>query len=348
VTDTHAPELEPRLRLTVGFGTDRGLRRELNEDSFLAQDPVFMVADGMGGHEAGEVASQLCVQTLREAAMLAPGTHAATAQDIQHVIEDADWRIRDATGARAGTTLSGAVLIEISSVPYWLVANVGDSRTYRLSQGGRLTQISVDHSEVRELVDAGQITAEEALTHPRRHVVTRALGTGEDAEADFWLLPVEDGDRLLVCSDGLTSELRDPEIHRLLASRAHPQDAVEALIDAAIHAGGRDNITVIVVDAQDAADELGFRETAPRLVPEEDTLDRDGAAGQRSAGAQRTGEQRTEEQGAEEPHAEQPAGEQATGDRAIDGGPSDGAPERDGPAGGRTPDAEPGDARGNA
>ncbi|MGY3565755.1 PP2C family protein-serine/threonine phosphatase [Sinomonas sp. RB5] len=277
MTDTHAPDLDPRLRLTVGFGTDRGLRRELNEDSFLAQDPVFMVADGMGGHEAGEVASQLCVQTLREAAMLAPGTHAATAQDIQHVIEDADWRIRDATGARAGTTLSGAVLIEISSVPYWLVANVGDSRTYRLSQDGRFAQISVDHSEVRELVDAGQITAEEALTHPRRHVVTRALGTGEDAEADFWLLPVEDGDRLLVCSDGLTSELRDSEILRVLTSRVHPQDAVEALIDAAIHAGGRDNVTVIVVDAQDAADELGLRETAPRLAPEEDTLDRDRA-----------------------------------------------------------------------
>lgn len=283
MTDTHAPDLEPRLRLTVGFGTDRGLRRELNEDSFLAQDPVFMVADGMGGHEAGEVASQLCVQTLRDAAMLAPGTHGATAQDIQHVIEQADWRIREATGARAGTTLSGAVLIEISSVPYWLVANVGDSRTYRLSRGGRLTQISVDHSEVRELVDAGEITAEEALTHPRRHVVTRALGTGEDAEADFWLLPVEDGDRLLVCSDGLTSELRDADIHCLLASRAHPQDAVESLIDAAVHAGGRDNITVIVVDAQDAADELGFPETAPRLTPDQDTLDRE--AGEQAAGS---------------------------------------------------------------
>jgi protein phosphatase len=322
VTDTHAPELEPRLRLTVGFGTDRGLRRELNEDSFLAQDPVFMVADGMGGHEAGEVASQLCVQTLREATMLAPGNHAATAQDIQQVIEDADWRIRDATGARAGTTLSGAVLIEISSVPYWLVANVGDSRTYRLSQGGRFTQISVDHSEVRELVDAGQITAEEALTHPRRHVVTRALGTGEDAEADFWLLPVEDGDRLLVCSDGLTSELRDDEILSLLASRAHPQDAVEALIDAAIHAGGRDNVTVIVVDAQDAADELGFRETAPRLAPEEDTLDREGTRAEDRQAADQQAEDRHDEQQAEDQHDERAA-----------------APE---------PGAEPEDARGEA
>lgn len=246
----HSHDVEPRLTLTVGSGTDRGLRRELNEDSFLARDPVFMVADGMGGHEAGEVASQLCVQTLGDSRALAPGTHRATAQDLQHVLEEADWRIREATGARAGTTLSGAVFIDIASVPYWLVANVGDSRTYRLSASGQLAQITVDHSEVRELVDAGEITPEEALFHPRRHVVTRALGTGEDAEADFWLLPVDDGDRLLVCSDGLTNELRDEEILGILAGQTHPQDAADALIAAAIDAGGRDNITVIVVDAR--------------------------------------------------------------------------------------------------
>jgi protein phosphatase len=133
----------------------------------------------------------------------------------------------------------------------------------------------VDHSEVRELVDSGEITPEEALTHPRRHVVTRALGTGEDAEADFWLLPVEDGDRLLVCSDGLTSELRDPEIHAVLTGRIHPQDAAEALIDAAIGAGGRDNVTVIVVDASEATAAQGLPETAPRLAPGGDTLDRE-------------------------------------------------------------------------
>ncbi|MDQ4490395.1 protein phosphatase 2C domain-containing protein [Sinomonas sp. ASV486] len=246
-----ALDRERGVRISVGFGTDRGLRRELNEDSFLAQDPVFMVADGMGGHEAGEVASGLCVQTLIESPVLAPGTHHATAQGVQQVIEHADWRIRRATGARAGTTLTGAVLIEISSSPYWLVANVGDSRTYRVSRDGQLLQITVDHSEVRELVDSGQITPEEALVHPRRHVITRALGTGEDAEADFWLLPVEDGDRLLICSDGLTSELRDPEIELLLVGREDPQDAVEALVEAAIRSGGRDNVTVIVVDAHD-------------------------------------------------------------------------------------------------
>lgn len=267
-------DVEPRLQLTVGSGTDRGLRRELNEDSFLAQDPVFMVADGMGGHEAGEVASRICVQTLREAPALAPGTHRATARDVQEAIDRADLCIREAAGARAGTTLSGAVLVEIARVAYWLVANVGDSRTYRLPVGGALTQISVDHSEVRELVDAGEITPEEALVHPRRHVVTRALGTGEDAEPDFWLLPVQDGDRLLVCSDGLTSELRDEEIYALLSAGGHPQVAVDALIAAAIRSGGRDNVTVIVVDARDLAEGMGL-DTLPRLSSGAETVDRD-------------------------------------------------------------------------
>ncbi|MDQ4502833.1 protein phosphatase 2C domain-containing protein [Sinomonas sp. ASV322] len=252
MTATEEPAIRsprPELRLEVGHGTDRGLRRELNEDSYIAADPVFMVADGMGGHEAGEVASQLCVQTLRTSPSLARGTHRATAATVQDTIRRADWRIRQATGARAGTTLSGAVLIEISSVPYWLVANVGDSRTYRLN-GSDFEQISVDHSEVRELIELGEITPEEAIFHPRRHVVTRALGTGDDAEADFWLLPVADGDRLLVCSDGLTGELRDPEIVHILKENPHAQDAVDALIDAAVRAGGRDNVTVIVVDAR--------------------------------------------------------------------------------------------------
>ena len=324
MTDSHFADLEPRLALTVGFGTDRGLRRELNEDAFLAQDPVFMVADGMGGHEAGEVASQLCIQTLREAPVLAHGTHRATARQIQQVIERADWRIRQATGARAGTTLSGAVLIEISAVPYWLVANVGDSRTYRLSRSGGLTQISVDHSEVRELIEAGEITPEEALVHPRRHVVTRALGTGEDAEADFWLLPVEDGDRLLVCSDGLTSELRDAEIHGILTSRQHPQDAVDALIDAAIRAGGRDNVTVIVVDVRDAADLLGLPETAPRLSPGEETLDRD------------TGPLPVVEAGEVEAGGTEAGGAEAGGTRAGDGEAAGGEDsDADGPDGGQ-------------
>jgi serine/threonine protein phosphatase PrpC len=161
----------PGLSLTYGYGTDRGLRRELNEDSFIASDPVFAVADGMGGHEAGEVASGMCVRALAKMPQLATGARTATASVVQQYLAMADDSIRTATGSRAGTTLTGVVVVEQMGIPYWLVMNIGDSRTYRLSQG-TLTQVSVDHSEVQELVDSGEITAEQATVHPRRHVVT--------------------------------------------------------------------------------------------------------------------------------------------------------------------------------
>lgn len=148
-------------------------------------------------------------------------------------------------------------------MPYWLVMNIGDSRTYRLSQG-QFAQVSVDHSEVQELVDAGEITPEQATVHPRRHVVTRALGTGDETEADYWLLPVEEGDRIMVCSDGLNGELTDEHMFRILSTVAHPQDAVDALIQAALRNGGRDNVTVIVVDAKNVMNDAGMATTAPR------------------------------------------------------------------------------------
>nr|WP_308190654.1 protein phosphatase 2C domain-containing protein [Arthrobacter hankyongi] len=241
------------IKLTVGQGTDRGLRRQLNEDSLLVAPPLFAVADGMGGHEAGEVASRICVETLQAevAGRTANGVRAADAlgvEQLRRLIALADQRIRAAADARAGTTVSGVALVPADGGPHWLVFNVGDSRTYRLS-GGRLQQITKDHSEVQELLDLGRISEQQALVHPRRNVVTRALGTGEDAEPDFWLLPVETGDRMLICSDGLTSEVSDDHLHTILAALAHPQDAVDSLIQAALRSGGRDNITVVVIDA---------------------------------------------------------------------------------------------------
>ncbi|UVJ40790.1 PP2C family serine/threonine-protein phosphatase [Arthrobacter sp. CJ23] len=265
--------LEPGFRLNYGYGTDRGLRRELNEDSFIASDPVFAVADGMGGHEAGEIASGTCVRTLAAVPQLSAGVRSATAVDLQACLLDADSRIRAATGARAGTTLSGVVVVEQMGVPYWLVMNIGDSRTYRLSQG-EFSQVSVDHSEVQELVDSGEITPEQAAVHPRRHVVTRALGTGDETEADFWLLPIQEGDRVMVCSDGLNGELGDEHLFRILSTVAHPQDAVDALIQAALRSGGRDNVTVIVIDAQNVFNDAGTATTAPRQGHAEDTLPR--------------------------------------------------------------------------
>ncbi|WP_255769699.1 PP2C family protein-serine/threonine phosphatase [Pseudarthrobacter sulfonivorans] len=260
-----SPEAEngPGLSLSYGYGTDRGLRRELNEDSFIASDPVFAVADGMGGHEAGEIASGMCVRALAAMPQLATGERSITAAVLQQYLLRADTAIREATGARAGTTLTGAVVVEQMGMPYWLVLNIGDSRTYRLSQG-HFAQVSVDHSEVQELVDAGEITPAQAAVHPRRHVVTRALGTGDETEADYWLLPVEEGDRILICSDGLNAELTDEHIFRILSTVAHPQDAVDALIQAALRNGGRDNVTVIVVDAKNVMNDAGIATTAPR------------------------------------------------------------------------------------
>ena len=258
-----AADHESGLSLSYGYGTDRGLRRELNEDSFIASDPVFAVADGLGGHEAGEIASGMCVRALAAMPQLATGERSVTAAVVQQYLMKADSSIREATGARAGTTLTGAVVVEQMGMPYWLVMNIGDSRTYRLSQG-QFAQVSVDHSEVQELVDAGEITPEEATVHPRRHVVTRALGTGDETEADYWLLPVEEGDRILVCSDGLNAELTDEHMFRILSTVGHPQDAVDALIQAALRNGGRDNITVIVVDAKNVMNDGGIATTAPR------------------------------------------------------------------------------------
>ena len=264
------------LRLNCGYGTDRGLRREMNEDSFIASDPVFAVADGMGGHEAGEIASGICVRTLARIPQLASGKRDATAGVVQEHLLMADEAIREATGARAGTTLSGVVVVEQMGAPYWLVLNIGDSRTYRLSHG-QLSQVSVDHSEVQELVDAGQISQAQAAVHPRRHVVTRALGTGDEIEADYWLLPIEEGDRILVCSDGLNGELDDEHISNILRSHADPQAAVDELIQAALRSGGRDNVTCIVLDATDVSDDDGAARTAPRsaaAAEDEDTLPR--------------------------------------------------------------------------
>ena len=153
------------------------------------------------------------------------------------------------TGRRPGTTATGVVLTEHGRPPCWLVLNVGDSRTYRMA-GAVLEQVTQDHSEVAELVAAGVVAAEDASRHPRRNVVTRVLGGGSpQVEPDVWLLPVSPGDRMLVCSDGLTDELSDARIEAELRATDDAQEAADRLVAAALAAGGNDNVTVIVVDA---------------------------------------------------------------------------------------------------
>lgn len=240
-----------------GYGSHVGLRRELNEDSFVVTGRLFVVADGMGGHEAGEVASSLAVQALAEGWESHEGEVGAS--EIQQFLDDADSRIRRATDSKAGTTLSGAAVVEAADKDtgeqtegqwQWLVFNIGDSRTYLLHDGA-LIRLTHDHSQVQELVDSGMISAEEMHSHPHRNVITRALGAGDMWGADFSTATVAAGQRLLVCSDGLTGELTDDQIAQILNAGRNAQETVDWLIHQSLRQGGRDNVTVILVDVSE-------------------------------------------------------------------------------------------------
>ena len=238
---------DPPVTVVWGAATDVGRRRSLNEDAFLAMPPLFLVADGMGGHHAGEIASATVID---EFARLA-GRDSLTIHDVQAALRAARDRIDalpEGGGAGAGTTLAGVTIADVEGEGYWLTVNLGDSRTYRLSDGV-LEQVSVDHSVVQELIDSGQLDAASAAKDSRRNVITRAIGAGSDSEPDFWLLPAEEGDRILICSDGLPTEIDAERIDAILRSERHPQAAAERLVREAVEAGGRDNVTAVIVDA---------------------------------------------------------------------------------------------------
>jgi serine/threonine protein phosphatase PrpC len=237
----------PLITAAHGSATDTGLRRRVNEDSLLAASPLFLVADGMGGHQAGEVASGAVIE---EFARLA-GMPSVTIDQVQASLRQARRRVAELSSgerAGAGTTLSGVVIADIDGDAYWLAINLGDSRTYRFADDV-LEQISVDHSVVQELIDSGELDEASASTDSRRNVITRAIGAGSDAEPDFWLIPADEGDRILVCSDGLSGELDRAEIEDVLRAEAEPQQAATRLVHEAMLRGGRDNITAVVVDA---------------------------------------------------------------------------------------------------
>ena len=229
--------------ISWGARSDVGLVRSHNEDSFLIRTPCFAVCDGMGGHAAGEVASSIAVETIGEKAP-------ATADDtlLGAAIEAANQAV--IKGAEEGRGKPGmgctasAALIDGNRMA---IAHVGDSRIYLL-HAGTLVRVTRDHSYVEELVDAGQITADEARVHPSRSIITRALGSDPDMYADHFSIEVSNGDRVILCSDGLSSMVPDSEIESLAVSSATPQQAADNLVSAALTAGGADNITVIVVD----------------------------------------------------------------------------------------------------
>ena len=232
--------------LAWGSRSDVGLVRGHNEDSFLVLAPLFAVCDGMGGHAAGEVASSIAVSTIAEKAP-------AGADDVLLGVAVEAGNTAVMLGAEQGVGKPGmgctasCCLIEEGKMA---IAHVGDSRIYLLRHGS-LVRVTHDHSYVEELVDSGQITADEARTHPSRSIITRALGSDPDMYADHFSLEVSNGDRVILCSDGLSSMIADSEIEALAVSSATPQQAADNLVAAALTAGGLDNVTVVVVDVVD-------------------------------------------------------------------------------------------------
>ena len=235
-----------RVALAWGAATDVGHKRRLNEDSYLAESPVFAVADGMGGHSSGDVASAAVVRRLEASTASDFIDPAQVLVALREATEDISLA-EDASDRGVGTTVTGVALTLQGGAPYWAVFNVGDSRVYRF-ENDELDQITVDHSVVQELVSAGLLRPEDAEFHPDSNVITRAIGFNETPMPDYWLLPVEVGTRLIVCSDGLTKEIDDARIAEILGEGAPARQAAVALVEAALESGGRDNVTVVIVD----------------------------------------------------------------------------------------------------
>ena len=244
------------MQLRFGAATDVGRMRTNNEDSYLSERPVAAVADGMGGHNAGEVASAIAIEELTALKGMGPWPNErAATDDLKRAIVRANRRIREmAAGDRElngmGTTLV-AVLEDGDSVH---LANVGDSRAYLLRQG-ELTQVTVDHTLVQELVDDGRLSPKDAERHPQRSMITRALGVDHEVEIDLFTYKLLPGDRLVLCSDGLSDVLNPAQIRNALLRVRDPQKAAERLVAMAVEGGGPDNVTVIVVDTTEAGAE---------------------------------------------------------------------------------------------
>ena len=244
-----------------GARSDVGLVRGHNEDSFLIQAPLFCVSDGMGGHAAGEVASSIAISSIASA-----NINSADDLLLGAAIEKANLAIISAAEAGEGKPGMGctasAVYIDKNQMA---VAHVGDSRVYLL-RAGRLVRVTHDHSYVEELVDAGEITADEARTHPSRSIITRALGSDANMYADHFILDVQKGDRLILCSDGLNSMTQDSSIESIAVSCATPQQAADNLVAEALIQGGHDNVTVIVVDIKDDGQEAIRAEERNKII----------------------------------------------------------------------------------
>jgi PPM family protein phosphatase len=238
------------VRLGRSFGiTDTGRRRRQNEDAYVCEPPLFAIADGMGGAQAGELASRVAAAVIEESA-----AHADGERDVVAIVREANARVfararQDPSVAGMGTTATVALVDEVAGMI--ALAHVGDSRAYRYREGV-LEQLTSDHSLVGELVRSGRLTEDEAAVHPHRSVITRALGTEPEVEVDTTTVDVLPGDLLLLCSDGLSAMVRDDDIARVLERvEGDPVRAGQELVRAANAAGGDDNVTVVLFELLD-------------------------------------------------------------------------------------------------
>jgi PPM family protein phosphatase len=239
------------MRVAVGARTDVGRKRSRNDDNYLTHPPLFAVADGMGGHRAGNVASSLTLETLERVVSAAHDGRAA----LSGAIREANRAVYEMSGSvpeyrGMGTTVT-AVIVGDRSI---FVAHVGDSRAYLLREGS-LQQVTDDHTLVRRLFLEHQITEDEAATHPSRGLLMRAVGVEPSVEPDELEIGVRDGDRILLCTDGLSEMIPVSSVRAILAFEASPQAACQQLVDAANEAGGEDNVTAVVLDLEDVPSE---------------------------------------------------------------------------------------------
>ena len=258
----------------VGVITDTGRKRRRNEDAYVCEPPLFAIADGMGGAQAGEVASRLAAAALKESDARTLGGE----ERISDLIQEANRRvydrsITDPNTSGMGTTITVA-LVEDGNVAF---GHVGDSRAYLIREG-RMEQVTEDHSLVNELMKSGKLSREEAETHPQRSVITRALGTDPDVDADTFTIEAKSGDVFLLCSDGLTDMVGEREILELVELNRQDIDAaLKSLVKAANRSGGEDNITVVAFEIAESQVLTHDGETRENVVPppprdEEDTL----------------------------------------------------------------------------
>jgi PPM family protein phosphatase len=237
------------MRIDIGSATDIGRVRERNEDAVLVEPPLFAVADGMGGHRGGQVASQVALETLEQLEADDGGSLAEHVRGANRAVWERAERDEQLSGM--GTTLTAVRVNGTSAV----LVHVGDSRAY-LMRDGELRKLTTDHTLVDRMVRSGEITEAEADVHPHKNVLTRALGTDPEVDVDERSVALEDGDRLLLCSDGLTGMVTEEQIRAILEANPAPQTAAERLVRAANRAGGVDNISVVVLAAAaEAGDE---------------------------------------------------------------------------------------------